>query len=673
MNRRDTLKLILAASGSSLFSSQACSAEAFASFSDPTLSPNTAIKPVFTWLTLGEVKPAGWIKAQMVRDLNQGFAGHLGELCHEASSDIFVSHRNGSSAENTGNVANNNWWNGETEGNWRAGFIMMAYLTEDKQAMQKADDYVRHILSSQGEDGYLGVFAPGVRFSKPGELWTQTCLLRGLLDYWELTGNTQVMQAIVRATDLTMSKYGSGKTPFPYNVGTTTVGGEGLSHDIMISDVMERLYDLTGDVKYRDFMLSFYRDVSHTASNADTSLPSLLNLNSGYVGHGANTYETIRVPFWLWVATGREDLGRASRNALEKLSRYTEPSGSAISQENVSNLKPDPTLTQYEYCGTKEIQFSLESALQKTGMAQLGDQIEQVWFNAAQASRLADGTAITYLTTENRLHCDGVAPDGVSKDRSNKFSPTHTDVAVCCNPNATTVAALYLRGMWMRPSTGGLAAVLYGPCTVSTTIQDARVRIEERTHYPFENLIEFEIQPERAVEFPLYFRDPGWSKGTTVTCTGATITQEGGYWIVRKKWQSEDSVRIRFEASIREVPAVNGEVALQYGALLFAQPIAAEKKVVTTYPIPGFEDAYFLPTPGKYSALQLPASRRWQSFGLQAINLHDGTDPLHPFDQPLVALKGNLMSQSDGSEVAVMLVPIGNAPVLRRVTFPISP
>jgi hypothetical protein len=673
MNRRDTLKLILAASGSSLLSSGVSSAEPFVTFADPARSAAPAIKPVFTWLTLGEVKPDGWIKAQMVRDLNEGFAGHLGELCHEASSDIFAGHRNGSSAENTANVANNNWWNGETEGNWRAGFIMLAYLTEGKQAMQKADDYVRHILSSQDADGYLGVFTPAVRFSKPGELWTQTCLLRGLLDYWELTGNQQVMRAIVRATDLTMGAYGSGKTPFPYNVGTTTVGGEGLSHDIMISDVMERLYDLTGDAKYRDFMLSFYLDVSRTASDADTSLPSLLNLNSGYVGHGANTYETIRVPLWLWMATGREDLGRASRNALEKLSRYTELSGSAVSQENVSNLKPDPTLTQYEYCGTKEIQFSLESALQKTGVAHLGDQIEQVWFNAAQASRLADGTAITYLTMENRLHCDGLAPDGVSKDRSNKFSPTHTDVAVCCNPNATAVAALYVRGMWMRHSSGGLAAVLYGPCTVNTTVHDAKVRIDERTHYPFENLIEFEIQPERAVEFPLYFRDPSWSKGTTVTCPGAHITQEGGYWSVKKKWRSGDSIRLRFEAAIREVPAVNGEIALQYGALLFAQPIAAEKKVQKTYPIAGFEDAYFLPTPGKYQPLHLPASQRRESYGLQPVRLHDGTDPLHPFDQPLVVLKGKLMSQSDGSEVAVMLVPIGNAPILRRVTFPISP
>jgi hypothetical protein len=39
----------------------------------------------------------------------------------------------------------------------------------------------------------------------------------------------------------------------------------------------------------------------------------------------------------------------------------------------------------------------------------------------------------------------------------------------------------------------------------------------------------------------------------------------------------------------------------------------------------------------------------------------------------LVALKGSMMSQSDGSMVAVMLVPLGNAPTLRRVTFPLTP
>jgi len=675
ITRRESLQLLGLLSGGAVINplwaeSRKISAPPFAAAYGDLQSRKLpeAIAPAFNWLTLGEVKPAGWIKEQMIRDLKQGFAGHLDELCHEASSDIFVSHRNSGILENVVNAAKNNWWNGETEGNWRAGFIMLAYLAEDKQAMQKADEFVRHILSSQGEDGYLGVFAPDIRFSKPGELWTQTCLFRGLLDYAELTGDKQVMAAVIRATDLTMSVYDSGKT-----LASSGAGGGGESHDLMFSDVMERLFQLTGDVKYRDFTVGLYEELSETARNADTNLRLLLNLDSGFEDHGANTYETIRVPLWLWMATGREDLGQASRNAFTKLARYTEPSGSAVSQESISHLSPDPTFTLYEYCATKEIQMTLESALQKTGVASLGDKIERIWFNAAQGSRLPDGSGITYFTSDNRSHCDGLLPDGMGWDSKISFSPTHADVAVCCNPNAANVASLFVRGMWMRHSGGGLAALLYGPCRVSTMVENVRVNIEEKTHYPFENTVEIAVQPERETEFPLLFRDPEWSNGTKVKCEGATISREGSYWIVTKKWKAGDTVSLEFMPSVREVPAVNGEVAMQYGALLFVQPIEAHKQVIKTYPIQGFEDAYFLPTPGKYQAFALPSALRWRGFGFKAVHNSSGADPLRPFDQPVVLLEGKGTRQSDGAEVEISLVPLGNAPTLRRVTFPIAP
>ena len=47
------------------------------------------------------------------------------------------------------------------KGTGTTGFIQMAYLSQDPKTMHEADAYVRHILSSQGEDGYLGVYAPG--------------------------------------------------------------------------------------------------------------------------------------------------------------------------------------------------------------------------------------------------------------------------------------------------------------------------------------------------------------------------------------------------------------------------------------------------------------------------------------------------------------------------------
>jgi DUF1680 family protein len=667
MNRRESLKLLLAAAGGTLLVPASAFAlgpqdiSTAATKATGADAASSAVTPVFSWLTAGEVKPSGWIRAQMVRDLQEGFAGHLGDLCHEASSDIFVSHRNSTHFQNSANAVNSKWWNGETEGNWRAGFIQMAYLTQDPETMGEADEYVRHILSSQGSDGYLGVYAADSRFMHPGELWTQACLLRGLLDYAELTGNAAVMNAVERSADLTVSAYGSGKTPIPW----------GESHDLMISDVMERLFDLTGDPKYRDFSVLLYREWSKNSPKSDTSLTSLLDPNAPFVEHGVHTYESIRVPLWLSMTTGSEDLGKASRNALMKLTRYTEPSGSAVSQEAIDNLPPDPTYTEYEYCATKEIQFTLESALQKTGVAALGDKVEKLWFNAAQGARTADGRAITYLTPENRLRCNGRTPDGVQASPSNKFSPTHADVAVCCNPNATNVAALFVRGMWMHHQSGSLAALLYGPCNVSTQVDGVKVAIEEKTNYPFQNTVEMVLRPERPAEFALLLRDPGWSRGTNVASSGAEISRVGEYWRVSKKWNAGDTIEIQFAPIVEEVAAVNGEVALQYGALLFARPISSTKTVIKTYPLPGFEDAYYEPS-GPIEEWNLPSEERWNGFGFQPVVSPSASTSEKPFDAPVVTLRGKMLRKPGGERVDVDLVPLGNAPVLRRLTHPIS-
>jgi len=59
--------------------------------SSASTSSPYAVPPAFFPLRFGAVKPRGWILEQMRRDLRDGFAGHLDELCHEASSDIFAS------------------------------------------------------------------------------------------------------------------------------------------------------------------------------------------------------------------------------------------------------------------------------------------------------------------------------------------------------------------------------------------------------------------------------------------------------------------------------------------------------------------------------------------------------------------------------------------------------
>ena len=102
MNRRDSIKLIVAATGSALLPVTE-SADAVVARDEELNSPGSeftpqpevyALKPAFVRLCMGDVKPEGWIKEQMRRDLDVGFAGRLDELCHEASTDIFATGRN---------------------------------------------------------------------------------------------------------------------------------------------------------------------------------------------------------------------------------------------------------------------------------------------------------------------------------------------------------------------------------------------------------------------------------------------------------------------------------------------------------------------------------------------------------------------------------------------------
>ena len=282
----------------------------------PPSRPQAAESMVaFTRLKFGEVKPRGWILAQMKRDLATGFAGHLDELCHETSSDIFASGRNRPGKPNAGNAAGDAWWNGETEGNWHCGHMMTACLTGDPTALAKAKDYVEHILASQDADGYIGIFSPELRYRGKGELWTQNCLFRGLLAYAEATDDERVYAAVKRAVDRTIAGYAEcPKINF-------------AQHDAVYTDVLEHLHTKTGDKKYLEFGLRLFRE----CPNLEKFLrqPETAGKFSQFFqsGHGATVTEMMRMPFWFWTATGDASYRQIGAQAIAAVKHWTMPSG----------------------------------------------------------------------------------------------------------------------------------------------------------------------------------------------------------------------------------------------------------------------------------------------------------------------------------------------------------
>jgi cold shock CspA family protein len=181
------------------------------------------------------------------------------------------------------------------------------------------------------------------------------------------------------------------------------------------------------------------------------------------------------------------------------------------------------------------------------------------------------------------------------------------------------------------------------------------------------------VRPAKPVTFCLWLRNPSWSRATQIACPGAEARLVGGFWQVRKEWKSGDKVAIRFEQGIREVQAVNGEIALQYGPLLYVLPVPGTTKTVKTYPRAGFEDYLMSANKDVETKLALPAWNRAQGFGFTPRHASAiGADPDFPLDNPPMELEGKLVRESDGALVHVRLVPMGaQSARLRRVTFPV--
>lgn len=337
-----------------------------------------------------------------------------------------------------------------------------------------------------------------------------------------------------------------------------------------------------------------------------------------------------------------------------------------MAMEDIGARKPDPTNAYYEYCAMKELLTTLASGLQKTGEAELGDKIEKLIFNAAEGARALGGKEITYCTRDNRYRIEG------ELHNRSKFSPAHSDVAVCCNPNATQTFPIYVRSMWMKTREGGLAATLYGPSLVNTIVKGVNVQIREETEYPFSSAVSLVISPERPIDFHIQLRDPSWSRNTIVTCKGAASRREGNYLVVAKEWKKGDRVSLSFHESTSGITAANGEIALQRGPLVYALRIPEVARDMKDYSLPGFADLEYFPAQEAHWAYALDAALGNGDFGFTA-RAEKNPNKQYPYDGAPIRLEGNLINLDSGQHEAVQLIPMGSSlAILRRVTFPMK-
>jgi uncharacterized protein len=559
----------------------------------------------FQIIPFGNIKPSGWIKEQMQKDM-AGFVGNLDKLVPDLINDPIYStgrlHKNSVTKDlgnlKEGDVEGNEqykWWNSETQSNWWDGYIRNAILIEDKEALLKVEHYIQNVLKSQDDDGYIGIYDKELRYnfnSENGELWAKATMYRGLLAYYEYSKDKKVWEAIVKAVDNVMTNYPIGKSS-PFSSGTEFNGG--VSHGLTFTDVLDKMYQITGDKKYTDYALFLYQDFSKTyQSEKDVQLKNILNPNYKLQSHGVHTYEHLRPLIVATYASNNPELQKALEIYIQRIESTTTLTGGAIGDEWIAERTADATHTGYEYCSLQELLDSYTVLLQKQGNPKTAEAIETIFYNAAQGSRNPEHSCIAYLKTDNSYEMEGTKNGEIEPNRKQtryKYSPAHQDVAVCCNPNAGRITPYFLEKAWLKEGNNGLVNVLLMPNTIETKINNQTVKIETITEYPYQNKFTFKITNPNKVQFKIKIRKPSW---VIAVVTTEKYTTENEFLVFDRNFSNQDSIALEFKAAILIKEDKNFEKYFTYGALFYAKSIAAIEQKGKYYS-PDFVDFVYKP------------------------------------------------------------------------------
>lgn len=556
-------------------------------------------------LPFGSITPNGWMKTQMQKDVD-GFVGNLDKLVPDLIHDPIYStgrlHKN-SQVKELGNNKEGDaegseqykWWNSETQSNWWDGYIRNVLLLKDKAGLKKVEKYIQEVLKSQDEDGYIGIYDKELRYqfdSENGELWAKATMFRGLLAYYEYTKDEKVGQAIIKAVDNVMLNYPIHKSS-PFSSGTAFNGG--VSHGLTFTDVLDKMYQITGDTKYTDYALFLYDDFSKTyQSEKDVQLSNILNPNYKLQSHGVHTYEHLRPLIVAAYAYNNSELQKALEIYVKRIENTTTLTGGAIGDEWIAERNADATHTGYEYCSLHELLDSYTVLFQKQGNVKTAEAVETIFYNAAQGSRHPNHSCIAYLKTDNSFEMDGTKNGEVEHDRKQtryKYSSAHQDVAVCCNPNAGRITPYFLEKAWLKENESTLVNAFLMPNIVSTKIQNKPITVETITNYPYENKFIFKISNPKQASLTIKIRKPSWA---IEVVTKEKYTIENDFLIFNIPIAKQDSFEIEFKAKIQIKEDVNNEKYFSYGPLFYAKPIEAIELRGRTY-FTNFHDLTYKP------------------------------------------------------------------------------
>lgn len=502
-------------------------------------------------LPLGSIRPTGWLRGQL-KIQAEGLGGHLDETWPD--------------------VGPNSGWLGGAGESWERGpyfldgLVPLSYLLDDQQLKAKAQKYIDWTLNSQSDNGMFGP-------RSNDDWWPRIVMLKALTQYHDATADPRVIPLFQRYFAYQLSEL--QKRPL-------RDWGKFRWQDEMLSVVW--LYNRAADAKLLDLMRLLHSQGYDWLSDAtrfqarvnSERIKELGGLSDPVLAsHGVNNGQAVKTGAVWSLLSGSDADRRTVLQTIVELDKYNGlPNGMFSCDEHLAGTNPSHGS---ELCTVVEFMFSLEQSLAILGDPSLGDRLERLAFNALPGTFTDDMWAHQYDQQPNQVECSLHRKPWVTNGPESNLFGLEPNFG-CCTANFHQGWTKFAASTFMISNDDGIAAAVYAPCEVRTTVRDTKLHLVEETNYPFRGTIRLTVNPESPLNFPLRLRIPAWATESKIQVNGQSqpTPAPGTFMVIERKWKSGDRVEVEFPLQPRISKWFHESVALERGPIVFSYAIGED-------------------------------------------------------------------------------------------------
>lgn len=608
-------------------------------------------------LPLGSIEARGWLLTQLELQ-RDGLSGYAEEKLPQLGPDS--SWLGGHPKEDKG---------GERAPYYVKGLVPLAYTLKDPALEAKARKWIEWSLKSARPDGNFG---PDFN----DEWWPRMIMTYAMRDYYEATGDQRVirvMNGYVRylANNLPkdpLTKWGKARAGDLIDTLIWLYNRTGNRSILPVVDLLhQQAYDWTG-IYTNDTFHQFGEDY--------------------YPKHNVNVCQALKMPAIYWQRSRDKADAAAYRIGMTHLLRGNgQPVGTPVGTEFLAGRS---AIEGVELCSIVEEMLSQETVISILGDASVGDDLERVTYNALPAALSKNIKQYQYFSPTNEVIAV-TGGQGFTQDYQDEFTPGPVSGFPCCCYNFHMGWPKFVQSSWMGTRDGGAALVAYGPTVAHFPVAEGAIlTIEEKTDYPFRDLVSLELKLDKPATFPLELRIPAWCAAPMVSVNGEVQSSiaAGQFARISRAWKSGDEVEIKLPMTSKITTGyANQSVSVEHGPLVYVLKIKQQKDVLKP-DADGFVKYQIEPnSPWNYALAVDPANPD------ASISFSERPMPKNPFEPDVTPDVLNVKAkqlkrwtldyngraaldpptspvQSNQPEESVTLIPYG-ASSLRVATFPI--